>query len=111
MALAKPNARNQPVHIPNILDEAQERTSVSRNKDYGHPTDNFNNISILWNGYLKAAERKQGQEINNLDVAMLNILQKVARLATNQTHTDSLIDLAGYARTAEMIIERADMEL
>lgn len=38
------------------------------------------------------------------DIAILNILQKTARLAINPTHIDSVVDIAGYAAVIERLI-------
>jgi hypothetical protein len=78
-----------------LLAEATKITAVDRNKAYGNPEDNFANIANLWKAYWKA----QGADVSctPCDVANLMILMKVARLATNLTHRDSLVDIAGYA--------------
>lgn len=91
-----PTARQQ------ILDEASDLTHQSRNTAYGSPEDNFRNIANLWNAYLAA---KRGQQVNGYivseitaaDVAIMMILMKSARLATNPNHHDSCVDIAGYA--------------
>lgn len=44
--------------------------------------------------------------MSEIDIALMNILQKVARLATNQTHLDSIVDIAGYAATIERIVRK-----
>jgi hypothetical protein len=84
--------------FPTILDTAKQLVYGERNKAYGHPKDNFNNIAGLWNSYL-AIKLKDVPDIlkiesinhlNNVDIACLNILQKIARLATNPTHRDSI---------------------
>lgn len=57
---------------------------------YGTPEDSFDLISKLWSVYL-------GKEITSVDVCMLMSLLKIVRVKNNPTHTDSLIDLAGYS--------------
>lgn len=98
----------------NILHEADNITSGSRNQAYGHPADNFENIAELWNAYIAIKLRMHPSNVlepsrinllNRIDIANLNILQKVARLATNPLHYDSKVDIAGYARTQEMIVD------
>lgn len=83
-----------------LLDEARAITSADRNKAYGNPEDNFRNIANLWNAYL-TAQGKADNLVNAQDVAHMMILMKVARLATNHGHRDSLVDVAGYAACAE----------
>lgn len=84
-----------------ILDEAQAFVKGPRQKDYKHPAANHSNIAALWNTYLGMIGRSR--VISVVDVSILNILQKIARLATNQTHKDSLTDIAGYALCADMV--------
>tara|TARA_R110000787_G_scaffold16141_2_gene49292 strand:- start:1599 stop:1880 length:282 start_codon:yes stop_codon:yes gene_type:complete len=83
-----------------ILDEAKEITGGSRQKDYGHPIENFTKIANLWNAYL----RNLGIEynVNAKDVSIMLILFKVAREQGGHKR-DNLVDLAGYTRTAAMI--------
>jgi len=87
-----PTARQQ------ILDEASDLTHKSRNTAYGNPEDNFRNIANLWNAYLVAHIGPQvAQMLTTADVAIMMILMKTARLATNPNHHDSCVDIAGYA--------------
>lgn len=81
-----------------ILEEAQRLIHGERNKNYGHPRDNFREILALWNGYL-------GLQLNALDVANLMILMKVARAKDAGWHRDSYTDIAGYAGCAERLQE------
>jgi hypothetical protein len=78
-----------------LLAEAMKITAVDRNKAYGNPEDNFQNIANLWNAYFGAQGTLTG--ITPCDVANLMILMKIARLSTNLGHRDSLLDIAGYA--------------
>lgn len=83
------------------LDLAKQYTSKDRNSAYGEPEDNFNNIAALWNAYAYAKYNENVRDtdwgFDATDVAIMNILLKVARLATNPSHKDSWIDIAGYA--------------
>lgn len=78
-----------------ILDEAAAITSVDRQAAYGHPRANFGRIAALWSGYL-------GFEVTPRQVALCMCLVKVAR-DVHAPKRDNLVDLAGYARTAEML--------
>lgn len=83
---------------PNLLFEADELTSVSRRAKYGHPRENFERIADLWSAFL-------GHRILAEQVPCLMILIKVAREA--HTHDrDNFVDIAGYARTREMLDAR-----
>lgn len=97
-----------------ILDTAAKLVYGDRNKAYGHPYRNFSNIVKLQNAYLQIVETRQPiegadplinpNELTAIDSAIMNILQKIARLAENPTHMDSVVDIAGYAATIERII-------
>jgi hypothetical protein len=82
-----------------LLEEAMHIISHDRNAAYGDPEDNFQNIADYWNRYLT---QRFGCAIvvTPQDVAMMMNLMKVARLATNPGHRDSLVDIAGYAGCA-----------
>ncbi|ACE80070.1 hypothetical protein Jasper_55 [Mycobacterium phage Jasper] len=81
-----------------ILEEAQRLIHGPRNKNYGHPRENFADISALFSAYLE-------RPITDLDVANLMILVKVARVKGTGYHRDSYTDIAGYAGCAERIYE------
>lgn len=85
-----------------LLNEATKITAQDRNAAYGEPEDNFANIAAYWNTYLTTLP-KQGNIIplTAQDVAHLMILMKMARLNTNPSHRDSLVDIAGYAACGE----------
>lgn len=82
-----------------LLQEALKITSVDRNSAYGNPEDNFRNIAVYWSQHLSAST---GLEItlSPSDIAYMMILMKLARLSTNPTHYDSILDVAGYAACA-----------
>lgn len=84
-----------------ILQEAQRLIHGDRNKNYGHPRENFQDIADLFSAYL-------GQEITDIDVANLMILVKVARVKETGYHRDSFTDIAGYAGCVERIYEEPE---
>jgi hypothetical protein len=104
---AQPQAAAQ-AEVPTILDIAKGLVYGDRNKAYGHPSVNLQNVVNLWNAYILAKiVHQNGQPtLSTTDAAMLNILQKVARVATNPTHIDSIVDIAGYAAVVERIITK-----
>lgn len=93
-----------------ILQTAERLIYRDRNKVYKHPTENFGNIAALHNAYFRAINARPDQDgftctqLNQVDIAIINILQKIARMATAQDHIDSVIDIAGYAGCIERII-------
>ena len=84
-----------------ILEEAQRLIHGPRNKNYGHPRENFADIAALWSGYLD-------KEVSDIDVANLMILMKVARVKGTGYHRDSFTDIAGYAGCVERIYEEPE---
>lgn len=90
----------------NILETASQIVDGDRGRDYGHPLDNHTTTADLFHTFL---QRKYGAKCPGLtaeDVCIANILQKVARLANSPDHIDSLVDIAGYARNYQMILEK-----
>ena len=121
--------KRQRRHASNILQQAESLIYGPRNAVYKHPSENFENIANLWNAYFIAIGRRKGTfgekhiplsptilkdnfvqkeqtfQINMIDVAMCNILQKIARCATAQDHEDTVVDIAGYAGCVERIVK------
>jgi hypothetical protein len=95
------NAVKQPPARAILLEEALKITLNDRNNSYGAPEDNFSNIAVYWNSYLLQRFNGGPMHISSQDVAHLMILMKMARLASNMNHRDSLVDVAGYAACAE----------
>lgn len=99
-----------------LLREAADIVSGARRKSYGNPEDNFHNIAELWNKYLSLRERHQETvdrlglpppgrrlrsrgrtRLDEIDVSVMMLLMKVARLIETPDHEDSWKDIAGYA--------------
>lgn len=73
-----------------ILNEAINCVTGSREQDYGSPEDNFKIIADFWSAY-------KGVKFSSVDVAMMMALLKIARIRNGGGSGDSFIDLAGYA--------------
>lgn len=82
-----------------ILKIASDLISNDRQRAYGTPAENFALIANLWNDYLHA--RGISTSLMNLikpaDVAVLNMLQKIARIVASPDKDENWIDIAGYA--------------
>jgi Domain of unknown function (DUF6378) len=61
-----------------------------RRRSYGDPTDLFERVAIRWSQVLDA-------NVTATQVGLCLIDLKLARLAGNPKHLDSLVDVAGYA--------------
>ncbi|MFA6044177.1 MAG: DUF4406 domain-containing protein [Phycisphaerales bacterium] len=86
-----------------VLQEAQRVVDGDRGEAYGHPSVNHGCTAALVEAYL--SRRYGSARFDALDVCMVNVLQKVSRLANTPGHRDSLVDIAGYARNAEMLTD------
>lgn len=78
------------------LERAMQITAGARRRDYGHPLINHERIARLWTARLHE-KLAPGAEISPEDVTSLMRLAKEARLIQTPGHTDSLVDIAGYA--------------
>lgn len=84
-----------------ILEEAVRITSRDRQDDYGHPRHHFKRTIDAINAIF-ADRLKRPFEVS--DWPLILILDKVSR-QSNKSKRDNLTDIAGYARTAEMLEE------
>jgi len=72
-----------------ILDAAKE-TVAKRGEAYGDARENFERVAALWSYLL-------GFDVEPHQVPAMMIALKLARLANDPSHRDSMIDIAGYA--------------
>jgi hypothetical protein len=90
-----------------LLQRANELIGGERQADYGNKLQNFSQIAMLWQGAL-ATKLAPGQVLTAEDVAVCMIQVKIARLAKQPDHEDSILDVAGYAGCYEALqLERA----
>jgi hypothetical protein len=78
-----------------VLMEAAKLITGDRNKTYGSPTQNFQDISDVWNVLLRA-KLGEGQKITPGEVASMMAAVKLVRMIA-QPKRDNWVDLAGYA--------------
>lgn len=81
-----------------ILDEAEEIVNGARQAAYGHPLDDFTKTAKMWSGLF-------GVEITAEQVALGMMAVKMSRLLNTPNHRDSMVDIAGYAKTYQMVTE------
>jgi hypothetical protein len=86
-----------------VLEEAARITSRDRQDVYGHPADDFAKTIGMLNALLADHLAKP---LERLHVPLILECVKLARLSKSLRHIDSWTDVAGYARTAEMVIDR-----
>jgi hypothetical protein len=88
-------------HQKNLLVEADALTAGARRKEYGHPVDNFNDIARMWSVILS---NEAEVNVTPLQVVLCMTALKICR-GKQGYKRDTFIDIAGYARCAEMIQE------
>lgn len=114
VGVAKSGRRPLPVDSanPNIFDQAKDLIYGQRNKDYGHPRENFSTTAMLWNTYIDQRQvthergTKEPFGLNEYDVAYMMTLLKIARLANDPQHRDSRVDVCGYMGCADRLEEQ-----
>lgn len=83
-----------------ILTAANELIYGERADSYGPFKNNAARLADLWNAYLWDPNTTGHREIKDEDIPAMLVLLKVMRLAEDPTHTDSWLDIAGYAGCA-----------
>lgn len=78
------------------FDDALTEITQKRGANYGHPMDDFQRASLI----KQAVQDCPDPEVRH---ALEMIGVKLARLVHTPDHLDSIIDIAGYARTIAMI--------
>lgn len=87
--------------VETICQEADRLVSNDRQNQYGHPFDDFTKTGKMWAPIL-------GLDIvTPLQVGMCLIAVKLSRLC-NMYKRDTVVDIAGYAKTLSLIKERQD---
>jgi len=92
----------EPSRVAGLLadfDAAIASITQVRGKSYGHPAEDFRRIAQL------SAALPQFSDPRFRHIAYM-ICVKLARLSETPDHLDSLVDIAGYARTWAMILDK-----
>ena len=101
------DSRIEPMPRESALIKAEGLVNGDRQAAYDHPTENFGRIVRLWNALLAD---KLTSDITNEEHAMMMMLVKMARLQHSPDHEDSVVDIAGYAGTYDLMIQRRKEE-
>lgn len=78
--------------------EAAASAVKERGENYGSPASNFQRIADLWSSYT-------GHMYTMADVGVMMTLLKIARLKETPSHSDSWVDIAGYAAVTSEAID------
>lgn len=93
-----------PTKPESILQEADRIINGERRKDYGPPLQNFSQVGLLWTPILYTPEFLAGEPVTAEQVALCQIQLKISRYM-NGKQRDSIVDMAGYAGTLELIAQ------
>ncbi len=84
-----------------IIDEAVNLIQGDRQKDYGPPWENFQDIADVWTPYVMRALESH-DILTPTDIANLMVLLKTIRQVRGYNR-DSVLDIIGYAACSEVI--------
>lgn len=99
--LANPIKHKKKEERLSILLEADGLVHGDRQKDYGHPREDFARTAALANTLLAARLK---EPLTPDDVALFMVCVKLSR-QVNAPKRDNLVDAAGYLETLSMVIE------
>lgn len=99
LAEVKAPTRYKPPSEENVLEEAGRIVAGDRGDEYGHPGDDFARTAGAWSSLF-------GWDVTPRQVALAMVVVKLSRLQETPDKRDSIVDIAGYARTYEMVMER-----
>lgn len=82
-----------------FIKSAAELVQGDRANTHGDKRKNHQNIATAWNAYL-AIRRDPASPLNEVDVAHMMALLKLARTQLGAHNPDDYVDLVGYAAIA-----------
>ena len=98
---------NVVVNSQDVQDTATHLVTEDRQKDYGHPYDDFSRTAAMMSGIgFRFMDPQLGiREIEAKDMPIFMILVKLSR-EVNHHKDDNVVDTIGYAKCLAMVHER-----
>ena len=92
-----------------MTDKITEITT-ERGKNYGHPIKHFSCTTEMFRIWIQARSESVTYNLTKQQEAALHhgvymILDKLARMSENPTHTDNIDDIQGYAKCIQMVLD------
>lgn len=87
-----------------ILQEAQRLTHGARNKDYGHPLDDYTRTAAMVSAMLA---HKLKEPLTAAEMALAMVCVKMSR-QVNAPKRDNMVDAAGYAWVSHACLEELE---
>lgn len=84
--------------------KAEELVNGKRQADYGHPKVNMKRIARIWSGILDI-------DVTPEQVALCMVGLKLARLVHSPEHEDTQVDMMGYLRVLQRLLDPEDVPL
>lgn len=81
-----------------VLKEADRIVDGARQMAYGHPLDDFTKTAAMWAAIF-------GVPVTAEQVALAMVCVKMSRLRNTPDHRDSMVDVAGYIKTYQMVVD------
>jgi hypothetical protein len=78
--------------------EAHTLVHADRGRDYGPPHEDFERTAGMWKALF-------GWDVKPEQVALAMICVKLSRLQQTPSKHDSVVDIAGYAETYQMVMD------
>lgn len=94
---------DDPPPIRDVLEEAGSLVNGARKGVYGHPSEFGTKVAGAW-------REAFGWDVDAFRVQLAMVIFKAVRADASREHRDNLVDIAGYARTAETVRARDGVE-
>lgn len=95
-----------------ILRDTIKTITQDRQDQYGRPENNFQKIADMWNAYIHSYSGATEQiELTPKDVAVMQILLKIARMSTGKEKRDNYVDICGYVAIAYELVAESGVKV